>query len=79
MLKSIAGHERQRYTRRMRALVVSCPLAFTVLAALAACVPSPKAQQQQMSGCGGDQGMATQFYDQATGAPRMGPSPKCPS
>ena len=69
----------------MRAIVVVCALAFTVLTALTACAPTPqetapvKAEQQKPSSCGGDQGMATQFYRDLNGAPSMGPPPsKCP-
>jgi hypothetical protein len=69
----------------VRSIVVPSALAFTVLTALAACAPTPqgtapvKAEQQAPSSCGGDQGMATQFYRDLNGAPSMGPPPsKCP-
>jgi hypothetical protein len=69
----------------MRAVVVPSALAFTVLTGLAACAPTPqgiapvKAEQQTPASCGGDQGMATQFYRDLNGAPSMGPPPsKCP-
>jgi hypothetical protein len=73
-----------------RSIVVPSALAFTVLTALAACAPGPAApvnaqqqqqqqQQQTPASCGGDQGMAAQFYRNLNGAPSMGPPPsKCP-
>jgi hypothetical protein len=66
----------------MRTLIVPSVLAFTVLTALAACEPGPATPvnaQQKPASCGGDQGMASQFARDQTGAPSMGPPPsKCP-
>jgi hypothetical protein len=72
----------QKMLHMMRAVAVPSLLALVVLAAMAACGPTPegnapvKAGQQMPANtdCGGDQGMATQFYHDLNGT-RSGPAP----